>query len=114
MTKVVRAVYGPVRGIMTLSDEEADKAIKDGWAVDASTTYAVADDFDVEKATKAAEAFDKKRREADAPKEEKPAAKKEAEKPVEPVKADEKPEGDTTAKSTESAAYQTRVSKPKE
>lgn len=107
MTKLMRAIYGPVRGLLTLPDDEADAAIKEGWAVDASVAYEIPADLDVEKATKAAvRAAEKRAKAADEPKEaEKPKAAR-AEQP----KTDE---ADAAVKSTE-ASYQTRVSKPKE
>lgn len=108
MSKLVRAIYGPTTGLVTLEDAEAEAAIKDGWAVDPYTAYEFPAGFDVEKATKAAVKAHEKRNKPAAPAaEEKPAPKK-AEEKVESTKADE------PMKTTDDASYKTRVSKPKE
>jgi hypothetical protein len=95
---------------MLLPDDEADAAIKDGWGVDAQSTYEYPSDFDVAKATKAAEDAAVKRAAAA----EGPKPKRES-KPAE-VKEDAKEESEPVAKAADDnkAAYQTRVSKPKE
>ena len=110
MSKIVRAFYGPVRGLMLLSDDEADAAIKDGWAADAQATYEFPADFDVAKATKSAEvAAVKRAAAAEGPK------PKKAEPKEEPKEEPAKEESEPVAKATDDkAAYQTRVSKPKE
>lgn len=107
-TKLVRAMYGPVRGLMHLPEDEADAAIKDQWAVDARTTYEYPADFDQTKAIKAAEdAAAKRAAAAEGPK----AKVKTRDEPKAEVKEEPK-EGliDSSARSD----YQTRVSKPKE
>lgn len=108
MTKLVRAIYGPQRGLFSLEDADADAAIKAGWAVDPYTAYEIAADFDVEKATKAAEAFAAKQLKAAEAPAEKPVAAKKEEAKVEATKASE------PLKTTDDASYATRVSKPKE
>lgn len=108
MSKLVRAIYGPQRGLISLEDADADAAIKAGWAVDPYTTYEIAADFDVEKATKAAEAAHAKQLKA-------AEAAAEAEKPVAAKKVvAEEPKASEPMKTTDDSSYSTRVSKPKE
>lgn len=105
MVKLVRALYGPTRGLLELDDAEADAAIKAGWAVDPFSTYEIAPDLDVAKATKAAEAAHAKRNKGE-------EAPKEAPKAKEEPKAE--PEPEAKVESDEGSSYRTRVSKPKE
>jgi len=118
MTKLVRAIYGPQRGLLSLEDADADTAIKAGWAVDPYTPYEIAPDFDIEKATKAAEEHHAKQQKAASAPVEKPAAAKKADvsdaKATETKAAEVKPAAETTSKAADDASYNTRVSKPKE
>jgi hypothetical protein len=102
-------MYGPVRGLMLLSEEDADAAIKDQWAVDASLPYEYPADFDTAKAAKAGEdAAAKRAATAEGPK---PKARTKDEPKAE---AKEEPKEGFTEPMARAAEYQTRVSKPKE
>lgn len=110
MPRLIRALYGPRRGVMQLPDDEAEQAIKDGWAADPNVPYTTPEGFDMAKAIKAAEKADERRLRGDAPVE-RTATRASSTSTASSTTAEKRTS--EAADPDEKSSYQTRTAKPK-